>query len=88
MKCEGCGQPSEGRFCAQCILLAVGPRATDTLLGRALADAARDPAAPLVIGTVPLAAPNWARDPVPIEPPLGIDIEAVPDLGFGGRRDE
>ncbi len=38
-----------------------------------------------VIGASPsaqTAAPNWSRDPVPPEPPLGIDVEAVPDLGF------
>jgi hypothetical protein len=89
--CERCGQPSEGRFCQQCIILAVGPKATSTLLGWAVIDAARDDAKPTVNGmpAPPLPVPNWCVDPVGIEPPLGIDIEALPALGgAGGQGDE
>jgi hypothetical protein len=32
--------------------------------------------------TGPLVAPDWSVDPVPAEPPLGADVNELPDLGF------
>ena len=29
---------------------------------------------------------HWAIDPVPAEPPLNVDVNAVPDLGFNAAR--
>jgi hypothetical protein len=37
----------------------------------------------------PSAVADWSRDPVPAEGPLGVDINAVPDLELAeGRRHE
>jgi len=37
----------------------------------------------------PLPVADWNRDPVPAEPPFGVDINEVPDLGFPeGQRHE
>lgn len=42
------------------------------------------------LGSEPMNLPvaEWCRDPVPTEPPLGVDVGAVPDLGFPEGRNE
>jgi hypothetical protein len=55
-----------------------------TYWAQAQADAERegDPSALTGLVSPKLAAPNWAHDPVPQEPPLGFRVDDVPDLGF------
>ncbi|MGB6663917.1 MAG: hypothetical protein WCB09_00710 [Methylocella sp.] len=36
----------------------------------------------------PEAVPGWSHDPVGPEPPLGVDVNEVPDLGFPEGRHE
>jgi hypothetical protein len=64
---------------------------SQTYSGRVLAEAADAPGRFAAVGAVafggPLPVADCSRDPVPREPPLGIDVEATPDLGFSeGRR--
>lgn len=58
----------------------------NTYFGRELLSEDRHAA----LGSEPMTLPvaDWCRDPVPTEPPLGVDVGAVPDLGFPEGRNE
>ncbi len=93
--CDYCGKPFiprqyNQRYCDRACSIAwqgderriALERLRSTYFGRAMMDSS-DPAKPIVTASgrdTGIAAPNWSRDPTGPEPPLGIDIEAVPDL--------
>jgi hypothetical protein len=80
---------AEAKALKQAIDKAREPAIASTYFAQAAASAEQQDGTATVTGasTVVLPVPSWCVDPVPAEPPLGIDVNAVPDLGFPeGRR--
>lgn len=58
------------------------PAEPSTYFEQSKVDAEREGSALTGLQSPVLPVPAWCIDPVPIEPPLGWDVNAVPDLGF------